>query len=311
MKKKNHIKMRFSTLLFCCLAIVLCAAPRGWADGSYKLYDGGEIYDLDDGEIYDVTEDLYWLEVGAGTTVNLRCASVKLYVYAYPGSILNIYSGNVEWYVLVKPAMATGSSEPEAVVTVYGKDFKVDGDSVSYGPIVIDSLSNGIFGGILTGIYGNLESIELKFISIVPIPILLEPPAVSEVEIQIDIKPGSDLNNINLKSKGVVPVAVLTTEDFDASTIDTDPDTDTVKLAGASPVRWKLCDVDGDGDLDMLFHFKTQELLKNEKNPDGLDEGSTEATLTATLIGSRETTDGEVVIQGTDEVCIKPQKKKK
>ena len=87
-------------------------------------------------------------------------------------------------------------------------------------------------------------------------------------EVEIDIKPGSDPNSINLKSKGVVPVAVLTTEDFDASTVDPE----TVFFVGASPLRWALEDVDNDGDMDMLFHFKTQELV--------LDDNSTEATLT-------------------------------
>jgi len=107
-------------------------------------------------------------------------------------------------------------------------------------------------------------------------------------------------------------VAVLTAGDFKAS--DVDPET--VEFAGAKPVRWKLEDVDEDGDLDMLFHFKTQDLLKDENNPEGLDENSTEATLTATLVGTMastmtsETTAGDI-IQGTDEVCIKPGKNKK
>ena len=111
------------------------------------------------------------------------------------------------------------------------------------------------------------------------------------VEVDIDIKPGSDPNSINLKSKGVMPVGVLTTDDFDASTVDPD----TVFFAGASPVRWTLEDVDSDGDLDLLFHFKTQELLD-------LDGNSTEATLTG------ETFDG-TPIQGTDAVNIVPKGK--
>jgi hypothetical protein len=49
---------------------------------------------------------------------------------------------------------------------------------------------------------------------------------------------------------------------------------------------------DGDGDMDLLFHFKTPEL--------GLDEGSTEAT----LIG--ETLDG-MQIEGTDTVNVVPK----
>ncbi|HUV56184.1 MAG TPA: hypothetical protein VMV84_03020 [Dehalococcoidales bacterium] len=108
----------------------------------------------------------------------------------------------------------------------------------------------------------------------------------------IDIKPGSDPNSINLKSRGVVPVAVLTTDEFNASTVNPE----TVLFAGASPVRWVMCDVDDDGDLDLLFHFKTQEL--------DLDEDSTEATLTGA-------TDTGQPIEGTDTVNIVPKKKGK
>ena len=93
-----------------------------------------------------------------------------------------------------------------------------------------------------------------------------EPQAVTTVT--IDIKPGSNTNSINLKSQGVTPVAVLTAGDFEANTIDPD----TVLFAGASPVRSTMEDVDGDGDDDMLFHFKTQDL--------NLKEDSTVATLT-------------------------------
>lgn len=111
----------------------------------------------------------------------------------------------------------------------------------------------------------------------------------TELEVEIDIKPGSDPNSINLGSKGVVPVAVLTTDAFDASDIVPD----TVTFAGAEPVRCIIEDVDGDGDLDMLFHFKTQEL--------DLTKESTVATLTG------ETQDG-ISIEGTDTVNIVPKK---
>lgn len=267
MKKKNHIKVRFSTILLCILAILLCAAPRGWADGCY-LYDG-EIYDLDDGEIYDFTEDIDWLHVGADTTVNLY-ADVSQYIYAYPGSVLNIYSGSVGLYIIVMPGV------PSPVVTVYGTDFGGDGDFSTPGEVSYS-------GGTLTGYYADGSAIDLLFYSSTAIYLQ---NAVNDLE--IDIKPGGNPNNINLKSRGVVPVAVLTTEVFNASTID--PSTETVEFAEASPVRWMLCDVDGDGDDDMLFHFKTQEL--------NLDGDSIEATLTV---------DG---IAGTDTVRIVQSKKK-
>jgi len=119
---------------------------------------------------------------------------------------------------------------------------------------------------------------------------LAAPGSSDPTPIDIDIKPGGNPNNINLKSRGVVPVAALTTNDFDAGEIDPE----TVKFAGASPVRCKLCDVDGDGDDDMLFHFKTQDLE--------LDENSTEATLMC------ETFAGDT-ITGTDTVRVVPHKK--
>jgi alkaline phosphatase len=108
--------------------------------------------------------------------------------------------------------------------------------------------------------------------------------------VSIDIKPGSDLNSINLKSKGVVPVAILTTEDFDTSTVDPS----TVVFASATPVRWTMEDVDTDGDLDMLFFFKTQELE--------LSDGNTKAF----LVGA--TTDGTPIL-GEDTVNTVPKGK--
>ena len=297
-KKKNQIRAKSSTIVLCILAILLCAAPCGWA------------VDYDDGLEYDITtEDLDYLSVWSGTTVNLYDSPVAnssiASVYAGPGSILNIYSGNVDWYIAISP------DEPYAVVTVYGKEFAVNSQPVSHGQVVI----NGI--GELTGTYGNGDLINLPFFCPTSVDVPINLKASDSKEVEIDIKPGgkhrskpnsinlkskhsSKPDSINLKSRKVVPVAVLTTDDFDASTIDPE----TVLFVGAEPVRWKLCDVDRDGDDDMLFHFKTQDLLKDENNPEGLDEDSTEATLTGA------TQNGEI-IAGTDDVRIVPCKKKK
>lgn len=284
MKKKNHIKMRFSTLLFCCLAIVLCAAPVLHANVTVPANETCDI----DGPVDGI------LKVEFNGTANLLTgASVTQSIYVYTGGTLNMYSGTVGWFISVSP---------NASMTVYGTDF-----AVSNGTIEPNGDWNPNGRGTLKGSYGDGSSINLWVWS--NIAINLQPPSS---EITIDIKPGSDLNNINLTSKGVVPVAVLTTDDFDASYVDPE----TVLFAGAEPERWRMEDVDNDGDEDMLFHFKTKELVESENNPDGLNENSTKATLTAKLIGTMtsamttEITDGEV-IQGSDEVCIKPQKKKK
>jgi hypothetical protein len=111
--------------------------------------------------------------------------------------------------------------------------------------------------------------------------------SVIDPEIVIDIKPGSDVNSINLKSKGVVSVAILTTEDFDA--LDVDPES--VIFAEAHPVRWHIEDIDGDGYDDMLLQFNTQELT-------GLSAESTDARLDGTAL------DGTITFFGVDTVNI-------
>lgn len=93
---------------------------------------------------------------------------------------------------------------------------------------------------------------------------LLQLKYIGPTFMHIDIKPGSDRNPINLKSKGVIPVAILSTQvakgepqDFDATQIDAG----SVKFEGATPAHKNgnghLQDVDGDGDVDWLGHFRT------------------------------------------------------
>jgi len=110
------------------------------------------------------------------------------------------------------------------------------------------------------------------------------------VDVDIDIKPGSFPNSINLKSKGTIPVAILGSW-IDVTTIDQS----SIRFgpASAEPVANKksLEDVDGDGQLDLVLHFKTKET--------GIKKGDTEATLTG------KTTDG-IDFSGTDSVRTVP-----
>jgi len=108
--------------------------------------------------------------------------------------------------------------------------------------------------------------------------------------VEIDIRPGSDQNVINLGSGGLVPVAILTTAKFDAATVKPA----SVRFAGAAPRRWTMEDVDSDGDLDLLLNFRIRELE--------LDETSTEATLTGVTFPHA----GGLPIEGTDMVRIIP-----
>lgn len=112
--------------------------------------------------------------------------------------------------------------------------------------------------------------------------------APSVVAIAIDIKPGSAPNSINPASKGVLPVAILTTSSFDAASVDLG----TVRFGPGQAQEAHGTehseDVDGDGDTDLVLHFATQDT--------GIHCGDTEATLTGRTISGQP-------IQGTDAIA--------
>lgn len=111
--------------------------------------------------------------------------------------------------------------------------------------------------------------------------------------VTIDIKPGRRSNRINAKSKGVIPVAILTTDSFDAAGVEAS----TVRFGPnqASPTHAfaHLEDVDGDGDVDLLLHFRTPDT--------GIQCGDTGASL------SGQTLDGQQ-IAGSDRIRTIPCK---
>lgn len=130
-------------------------------------------------------------------------------------------------------------------------------------------------------------------------------------EVSVDIKPGSCPNPLNVKSQGVLPVAILGSEEFDVNTIDVA----SIALTGASPIRSSFEDVsaivsDGnececttagpDGYTDLTLKFATQaivdELVRN------WGELVHDQVLTLTLTGLLF---DETAIEGGDCVVVR------
>jgi hypothetical protein len=92
------------------------------------------------------------------------------------------------------------------------------------------------------------------------------------VEVAVDIKPGSCPNPLNAASRGVLPLAILGTEEFDVNAIDAT----SVRLQDVGAVRSSFKDVSApaggeeclcveqgpDGHMDLTLKFKVQQLVQ-------------------------------------------------
>jgi hypothetical protein len=126
------------------------------------------------------------------------------------------------------------------------------------------------------------------------------PAYVETLQVQIDVR-----STVNLASQGKIAVAILATDDFDPALVDIA----SVRFAGATAVHSAWEDVNGDGRLDLVLHFRTQDtdlralyerLIADDINEDGvLDSNRQEATIS--LTGT--TTDNEQ-FEGTDTIDL-------
>ena len=116
------------------------------------------------------------------------------------------------------------------------------------------------------------------------------PPSIA---VAIDIKPGSDPNSINPGSQGNIPVAILSSNAFDASTVAPSTVEFGPNAVGIAHTSAHIEDANEDGLLDLVLHFKTTET--------GIVCGDTAASLTgATFAGE--------AIEGSDAVRLVPCK---
>ena len=134
--------------------------------------------------------------------------------------------------------------------------------------------------------------------------------------VSMDIKPGSCPNPLNVRSRGVLPVAILGTDEFDVTTID--PETILITREGFDgilairhsyedvgiPFEGELCDCDDlnendlneDGYMDLILKFRVPELVDGL----GLKEVESREIIPLTIMGN--SVDG-TLIMGVD--CIR------
>ena len=90
-------------------------------------------------------------------------------------------------------------------------------------------------------------------------------PPPPTIEVLVDVRPRSWPNPLNVRDRGVLPVAIMGTSKFDVRHIDPA----TILLEGVAPLRWALEDVGTaddplagpDGLIDLTLKFSTQAIV--------------------------------------------------
>lgn len=158
-------------------------------------------------------------------------------------------------------------------------DFESDGSL-----LVLSSRTNG------QGLY-RMRELGGPLTRITPLIRPLGMLVVPGRRIPIDIRPGSERNPVAAGSRGVLPVAVLGSDDLDVSTLDPDGlvfgpgHAERVHASGPHPT-----DVNDDGHLDLLFHFRIDE--------SGIGVGDTQACLSGSALDGTDVAGCDAVDTG-------------
>ncbi|MDO8707085.1 SBBP repeat-containing protein [Pseudomonas sp.] len=269
---------------------------------------------------YDANGNEVWIKKYNGGYYNDGAADLKLdaignvyvtgtsYIDYWSGDFLTIkydMNGNEAWI----RRYDGGNHDSSAVLTVdAGSNVYVSGTSYnssgvgSYATVKYDETGNEAWAKVysdgsddrvsshavdaagslyLTGT-GNYDFLTVKYTH-------------DYINVQLDIKPGSFPNSINPNNNGVITVAIISTDVFNADKID--PLSVTFGSRRAQEIHGKghLEDVNNDGILDLVFHFNTEDT--------GIQCGDTSAT----LVGQ---TYDKQTIAGSDSIvtvgCKKP-----
>ena len=234
---------------------------------------------------FDVSETGAFL--GGQSSQVVSSAAIPLSTWTHVAAVFDAETGDLRLYINGDLAPLSTTIIAPAVNTAFENDE----------PLLIGA---GDLGGNVRDFFtGLIDEVELfdRALTEDEIETIVEAGEDGKtIPIVIDIKPGEGdgPSPINLKSKGKVPVAILSTETFDATTVDVG----SIFFAGAGvnvknngSFHASFEDVNDDGLLDLVLHFNTQDL--------DLTDTSTEAILTGI------TEDGRCV-SATNSVRIVP-----
>lgn len=298
----------------------------GVFDGIFNLRDNGVMTIHGNNFNYDCNDITHSTGVLTGTLTNGDPLNTRFYIYE-----------NASIALVCEPIPLPPTARINGPYTVYVGDMLTldgngstdpDGDIVS---CLWDLDDDGVFETnaneqiIFTVDYSYLQTLELLINYPYTIHLkVIDSDGLSDIvtstltiipkpafQVAVDIKPGSCPNPVNTRSSGVLPVAVLGSNDLNVTMIDPA----SIRLAGVEPLRSSIEDVatpgldivdcncvgtGPDGLLDLTLKFGTQQII--EALGDLNDGDIITLALTGILYDSASR---EIPLEGHDCILLK------
>jgi Sortilin, neurotensin receptor 3, len=254
----------------------------GWQD-VFTHPDSTQVSDI---EVDPVHPDTGYVSFAPHYTVNRNCAATagqdRIYQVTQISPVPNLaYSftditGNLRPLGLCVNAVAIDPHIPRTLYAATNRGVYRGRSNPTGGPWVWEAYNHGmpiadvrdlevhpVTGDIDAATYGR-SAFELVPETILPI--------------EIDIKPGTSENPINTKSRGKIPVAILSSVTFDAPNEVNKTSLHFGRTGGEASLAFcnmDAEDVNGDGFLDLMCHFYTSSTGFQVGDTDGVLEGLT------------------------------------
>jgi hypothetical protein len=174
-----------------------------------------------------------------------------------------------------------------AEVVATGDDDAYSANCPSYPPVlaVYEGAGRAVFMGDSTPFHPNNYPDDLDADEILLLDNIADWLCAGGGGGYLDIKPGSCPNPLNVKSQGVLPVAILGSPGFDATTVDPE----TVTLEGVDPIRYAI------GDVTTPVGPGAEPCECNEEGPDGIDDMTLKFSTREIVEALGDVDDGEVI----------------
>lgn len=217
----------------------------GWGEGCTFGYLFDLVFELSDSSV-DLPSELVW-----GLSTNTQTWGYEPIGAPGPYNSLNVALVNLDWngdgITDENPNPAVGSN-PDVEV-FWASNYPCCGQDGTF------KISN-----VLNAYGGTTHAVRIE---------------AALTVVRIDVRPGQADNKVNSNAKQLVPIAILSDDGFDATTL---VDPESVRVRGAAPIstRQDFDDVDGDGLEDLVLYFRARSFAKPTESECGDAEAKLE-----------------------------------